>query len=197
MTDRNDKSLLEAHMQGDPTAFDQLVRRHGGAVLGYLQKMTGDATQAEDMFQETFRRVHEKAHTLRSDNVKAWLFTIATRIALDNFRKEKRFRMISLNQGMDCKDGDCQDLASVVLIDETTDPARSAEQTERIEQVRRAILELPAKQRVTLILGYYQQLSYASIAEVLGCSHGTVKTQMFRALKSLAGRLPEVAGEIA
>jgi RNA polymerase sigma factor (sigma-70 family) len=64
--------------------------------------------------------------------------------------------------------------------------------TEQAEQVRRAIELLPARQRATLVLAYYQQLSYPDVAEVLGCSVGTVKTQMFRALKTLAHKLPEI-----
>jgi RNA polymerase sigma factor (sigma-70 family) len=62
-------------------------------------------------------------------------------------------------------------------------------------QVRQAIAALPARQRTTLVLAYYQQLSYREVAEALGCSIGTVKTQMYRALKTLAAKLPDVSGE--
>ncbi|HEX42013.1 MAG TPA: RNA polymerase sigma factor, partial [Phycisphaerales bacterium] len=62
---------------------------------------------------------------------------------------------------------------------------------EQTVQVRRAVEALPAKQRATLILAYYQQLSYAEVAEVMQCSVGTVKRQMYRALHSLQARLPD------
>jgi RNA polymerase sigma factor (sigma-70 family) len=55
---------------------------------------------------------------------------------------------------------------------------------------------LPARQRATLVLAYYQQLSYREVAEVLGCSIGTVKTQMSRAMRTLAQRLPDISGEV-
>jgi len=55
-----DKSLIEAHCQGDPLAFGELVRRYGDSILGYLMRMSGNHHQAEDLFQETFKRVHEK-----------------------------------------------------------------------------------------------------------------------------------------
>jgi len=58
-----DKSLVDAHCKGDPEAFGELVHRYGGSVLGFLTAMTGNRDQAEDFFQETFKRVHEKAQT--------------------------------------------------------------------------------------------------------------------------------------
>jgi len=67
---------------------------------------------------------------------------------------------------------------------------------EQKEQVQRAIESLPANQRATLVLAYYQQLKYQEVAEALGCSIGTVKAQMYRALKTLAQRLPDVSGEV-
>jgi RNA polymerase sigma-70 factor (ECF subfamily) len=51
---------------------------------------------------------------------------------------------------------------------------------------------LPARQRVALVLAYYQQLTYREVATALGCSEGTVKTQMYRALRTLARTLPEI-----
>ena len=69
------------------------------------------------------------------------------------------------------------------------DPAEQVEQAERLEQVREAIAMLPAKQRAALILSYYQRLSYPEVARVLGCSVGSVKRQMSRALQKLAQRL--------
>ena len=70
--------------------------------------------------------------------------------------------------------------------------SQEAVKIEQIEQVQQAIQSLPEKQRATLVLAYYQQLSYPEVAEVLGCSVGTVKTQMYRALRTLAKKLPDV-----
>ena len=195
--ERSDRGLLEAHRGGDPEAFAELVRRHGPTVLGYLRKMTGNADTADDLFQETFRRVHEKAHTLKSDHFKSWLFTIATRLALDGFRRTKRVTFLSLDRGKDCR-GERTETPADWLPDEgAEEPCTVMEKAERRRRVRLAIGTLPPRQRVTLVLAYYQRLSYGEIAEVLGCSTGAVKTQMFRALKSLSRRLPESIGETA
>ncbi len=190
-----DKSLIDAHRRGDKTAFGEIVRRYGDSVLGYLTRMTGNREQAEDFFQETFKRVHEKAHTLRSNHFKGWLFTIATHVAIDGMRRHRRLRAVSLNQKSDCADGDGEQLGAVAVADNSSNPVERAVRAEQKEQVRLAIKSLPAKQRSTLVLSYYQQLSYREVAEVLGCSVGTVKIQMYRALRTLTQRLPEFSGE--
>ena len=191
---KTDKSLIDAHIKGDTTAFGELVRRYGDSLLGYLTRMTGNREQAEDLFQETFRRVHEKADTFRGSRIKSWLFAIATNIAIDGMRKSKRLQVVSLNKKLDCDDGNCEELGAVAVADNSYEPSQKAIVDEQKEQVRQALELLPARQRATLVLAYYQQLSYPEVAQVLGCSVGTVKTQMYRALKSLANRLPDISG---
>ncbi|OHB60865.1 MAG: hypothetical protein A2168_04300 [Planctomycetes bacterium RBG_13_50_24] len=190
--ENTDKNLIEAHRQGDPAAFGELVRRYGDSVLGYLIRMSRNREQAEDLFQETFKRVHEKAHTFRGPQFKGWLFKIATRVTLDGLRHGKRIKAVSLNHQLDCDNPNSEQLGAVALADNSCNPSEQALKAEQTEQVRRAIELLPERQRATLVLAYYQQLSYPDVAEVLGCSVGTVKTQMFRALKTLAQKLPEI-----
>lgn len=190
--DNTDESLIEAHCKGDPMAFSELVRRYGDGILGYLMRMSGNHHQAEDLFQETFKRVHEKAYTFRGSQFKSWLFTIATRVAIDGLRRRRRMQVISLNQKLDCTDRNGEGLGAVALADDSYEPSQEAAKAEQAQQVREAIESLPARQRATLVLAYYQQLSYPEAAKVLGCSLGTVKTQMYRALRTLAQKLPDV-----
>jgi RNA polymerase sigma-70 factor (ECF subfamily) len=184
-----DESLVAAHLRGDPAAFRELVRRYGDGVLGYLFRMTGNRDQAEDLFQETFKKVHEKARTFRGGSFKSWLFTIATRVTIDTARRRKRPATISLNRSIDCDD-DPLPLETVVS-QAAADPVDEVVREEQKEQVRRAIESLPVGQRAALVLAYYQQLSYQEVAEALGCSVGSVKTQMSRALAKLARKLPD------
>jgi RNA polymerase sigma-70 factor, ECF subfamily len=187
-----DESLLDAHLKGDRAAFRVLVQRYGDGLLGYLFHMTGNRDQAEDLFQETFKRVHEKASTFRGPRFKGWLFSIATRAAIDHIRKRKHLNAVSLDQGDDCNGDDCT--AQAVATDNAVDPSAEMVLKEQKRQVREAIDDLPDKQRATLMLAYFQQLSYQEVAQVMGCSVGTVKTQMSRALASLARRLPDSIG---
>lgn len=194
--DKTDKSLIAAHRGGDTTAFAEIVRRYGKELLGYLVRISGGYDNAEDIFQETFKRVHEKGHTFKGGSFKSWLFTIATRLAIDAGRKNKRLKFVSLNSRLDPNDEGGPELSDVAVIDKSADPCETVERDERIAQVRQAINTLPVKQRATLVLAYYQQLSYSEVAAIQGCSVGTVKTQMFRAMKTLAGRLPDISGGV-
>ncbi len=191
---KTDKSLIDAHLEGDATAFGEIVRRYGDSLLGYLTRMTGSREQVEDLFQETFKRVHEKADTFRGTRIKSWLLSIATNAAIDGVRKSKRLQVVSLNQKLDCDDENCEELTAVAVADNSYEPSQKAIMAEQKEQVRQALEQLPARQRATLVLAYYQQLSYPEVAQVLGCSVGTVKTQMYRALKMLARRLLDISG---
>ena len=192
--EKTDKSLIDAHLKGEPAAFGELVRRYGDSLLGYLMRICGNREQAEDLFQETFKRVHEKAHTLRGNQVRSWMYTIATRMAVDGFRRRKQVRLVSLNQKFDCNDQNSKELGAVAVAEDDNDPSEETIKAEQKQQVRQALESLPARQRVTVVLAYYQGLTHRQVAEVMNCSTGTVKRQMYRALRTLAQRLPDVPG---
>lgn len=196
LMEMTDKNLIHAHLKGEKTAFEELICRYGDGVLGYLTKMSGNRSHAEDLFQETFVRVHTKAHTFRGENLKPWIYTIATNTAINGFRKQNRRQALSLDRRMDCPDGEGCESAVAVVADVTSEPSHRAVIEEQKEQVRNAIGQLPPKQRAAVILAYYQRLTYRQVAEVLDCSLGSVKTHMFRALKTLARTLPDVSGDM-
>jgi len=186
-----DNSLIEAHNLGDGDAFEQIVRREGPALLGYITKISGSREKAEDYFQQTFMKVYEKANTFRQGSFKSWLFTIATNVVMDGFRRQKREPALSLNEMIETGNSDSEELGAVAIADNSNNPFEKAAEAELAEQLRDVITSLPAGQRAALVLSYYQQMSYSQVAKVLGCSIGTVKKQMYRALKTLADKLPE------
>jgi len=185
-----DESLIAAHCRGDQNAFGEILHRYGDSVLGYLIRMTGDKEQAEDLFQETFKRVHEKSHTFKGSEFKSWLFKIATNVTYDGFRKKQRTQ--SQGRKVSFNDMDGEEMVSVSVADNSFNPSVATVKAEQVEQVRQAVESLPDKQKAALVLTYYQHLSYREVAMALDCSIGTVKTQMYRALKTLAQKLPEV-----
>ena len=79
LTDDCDKSLVRACLKGDGAAFEEIIRRYGPSLLGYLTKMADASDRAEDLFQETFKRAYEKMHTFNGDNLRPWLFTAGLR----------------------------------------------------------------------------------------------------------------------
>jgi RNA polymerase sigma-70 factor (ECF subfamily) len=183
-----DQQIVEASQKGDRAAFEELVRRHGSSVLGYLTRVCGDPDQAEDCFQEAFGKAFQNLHQVRPNGFRAWLFRIATNTALDGFRRRNRVHMTSLDQTDESGTGQ----GDSAVADSRPGPVEAASGKERIAAVHRAVASLPDRQRATLVLVYFQGLSYTEAAEVLGCAVGTVKTQMSRALETLAERLPEL-----
>ncbi len=182
-----DRDLIDRYVRGDRTAFDGLIRMHGPSVLGYLRRVCRSVEDADDCFQETFCRVHEKAHTIKGNTFKPWLFRVATNVAMDGFRRQKRERAVSLDSELANSE---RPSPLETAVDASASPENDLIQNEQARLVRSAVASLPDRQRTTLVMAYYQKLSYAQVAEALGCSVGTVKTQMFRALKALAVKLP-------
>lgn len=196
MTQQNDRNLMDAYRCGDDGAFETLVRRHGAAVLGYLVKMTQNKDHAEDLFQETFQKVHEHAGSFKGDDLRPWVFKIATNAAVNRWRRERKHAAVSLSRRSQCSDGEhCRTLESTLASD-VPEPVEQFELKEKRRQVRAALDTLPTQQRAALILNYYHSLSYKQIAEALDCSVGSVRTHLFRALKKMAAVLPNPAGGV-
>lgn len=192
--EQNDEILLESYRRGDEPALETLVRRHADSLLGYLTRMTRNRAQAEDLFQETFLKVHSKAGSFQGrGRFKSWLYTIATRLALDSLRRTRR-EPAALP--LDAAPEDARPLR-----DQIADPApRPSEQAARADQaalVRAALDTLPPKQRAVVVLAYYEGLTYPDVAKSLHCTVGTVKTHMSRALRTLALRLPAAEGGVS
>ena len=182
MQQTSDEILVIAHRSGETAAFGELVRRYSQPLMGFLVRMTGDKAESEDYFQETFIRVHDKADSFdEKATFKPWLYTIATRVALDSHRKKKRRPELKSTLNLTLADKPSSANAPVEVM----------AQSERREQVQSAVAGLPTQQRAVLVLSYYEGLTYTRIAEVLDCSESTVKTHMSRAIKKLATVLPE------
>src|SRR2546421_8897084 len=95
-----DEELLRRYRRrGDRGAFAELVRRYETELYTYLQRYLGDSALAEDAFQATFLQVHLKCQQYdESRKLRPWLFTIATNQAIDAQRRNKRHRLVSLDQ---------------------------------------------------------------------------------------------------
>jgi len=89
--DRTDEQLLEDYRAGEVASFRTLIDRHKDDLLRFLIRFTGDRQAAEDVFQDTFLKVHTSASTFDADRrFKPWLFTIAANTARDYRRREAR-----------------------------------------------------------------------------------------------------------
>ncbi len=160
--------LLAAIASGDRSAFETLVGRHVDAIHAYLFRLTGSRADAEDVAQETFLRVWQKAGSYQPGRVKptTWLHTIAHRLAIDGFRKKR--------------DVPLPGEAAPEQTDPQADPARQHDAVEQQRLLDAALRALPERQRAAVLLCQVQGFSNAQAAEILGVQ--------VRALESLLAR---------
>ena len=180
--ERTDEELLAAYQQGDPEAFDDLLRRHRAPLFTFLLRMLGDRERAEDLAQETFLRIVKGApaweHRAR---FQTWLFTIARNLCVDHARRDRFRRADSLDaEGP----GDETPMVDSVPGREV-DPGRGAESARLRPVLTKALLSLPPEQREVFILREQAGVPFREIAAMVGVNENTVKSRMRYALEAL------------
>ena len=182
----SDEELLALFRRGRRDAFGALVRRYEGELYGYLRRYLGDASLAEDVFQNTFLQVYVKSGQYEAGRpVRPWLYTIATNQAIDALRRNGRHQALSLDQQREeLADGELSSLVET-LESNGPGPLDAAQGQERREKIRASVERLPEFLRQVLLLAYYQGLKYREIADILGIPVGTVKSRLHAALVKL------------
>jgi RNA polymerase sigma-70 factor, ECF subfamily len=181
----SDEELLLRFRRGETELFGFLVRRYERELYGYLCRYLGDATLAEDVFQNTFLQLYLKSNQYEEGRpLRGWLYTIATNQAIDALRRQKRHQAVSLEMAQEAAIGDSQNLLEMLESPEP-DPHESVVGEERRERIKSSIDKLPDFLRSVLILAYYQGLKYREIATILNIPVGTVKSRLHTALARL------------
>src|ERR1700682_3847366 len=147
--ERTDEELLAAYQQGDPGAFELLLRRHRAPLFTFLLRMLGDRTKAEDLAQESFLRIVKGAQAWEHrTRFQTWLFTIARNLCIDQARRDRLRRADRLDQtGPD----DEPRLVDSVPGREI-DPERGAQSARLRPVLQKALLGLPPEQRDVFVL---------------------------------------------
>ena len=185
MAGPSDEELLRrSRAEGDAAAFESLVHRYETELFSYLRRYLGNAEMAEDVFQATFLQVHLKKEQFEEGRrFRPWLYTIATNQAIDAQRRNRRHRMVSL----DNRTGGEDEVGS--LVEMLAGAGRTAdeemEDAEARQWVRSAVDELPDVLRQALLLVYHKGMKYREAADVLGIPVGTVKSRLHSAILKL------------
>jgi RNA polymerase sigma factor (sigma-70 family) len=175
LADECDARLLERFVdRREQGAFEELVCRHGGMVLGVCRRLVRNSADADDAFQATFLTLARRATTIRRrDSVDGWLYKVAWRIAI-------RARALVLQRAR--REVRVTSLAAV-----------SGESDHSADDLRAVLAEevacLPEKYRLTVGLCYMEGKSVAEAARLLGCPKGTVLSRLSRARQRLQARL--------
>jgi len=184
-----DTELIERIQKGDADAFEALLARYADAVRGHLLRIVRQASSADDLAQETFLRVWTRAEQWHAQgSFRAWLFRIATNLALNHLRSVRRRRQRPLEVPVDMGDTDEEEhVAPRWMIDAAAlGPDAIAELAEEQARVGGLIDALPDHAREAFRLAHEAELPIRQIAEQLGVPEGTVKSRLHYARKHLA-----------
>ena len=166
----DERETIAACRRGEREAFDLLVARYQRDVYRLCYRYLGNHEDANDMAQEAFLKAYRGLSGFRGDSAfSTWLYRIAVNTCL-NFRAARKPKAEELPEAL----ADRRAVASERLLEE-----------ERQRRVRAAVSLLPEKQRATLILKVYHELTHEEVAKILGSTVGTVKANLFHALRNL------------
>jgi len=181
-----DKDLLQRHLDGDERAFPALVERYRSELYNFLVRFTGDATLAEDIFQETFLQLHVSAGAFDpARRLKPWLFTIAANKARDVLRSRSRRQAVSLDAAIS-ESRDRQTTYADLMPANIPPPDESLLNLETRQAVQSIVRQMPDSLRTVLLLNYFHEFAYKDIAEILGVPLGTIKSRLHAAVKYFA-----------
>ena len=148
--------------------FQELYDSYAPDVYRFALWLSGDRTEAEDVTSETFVRAWGRRETIRTETLKAYLFTIARNIFLDHMRKNRR--LVELED---------------IHIDSSPGPDRFTESRHELNMIEQALRGMQECDRTAFILRVRHELPYAEIARVLGISLTSAKVKVHRIRKKL------------
>jgi len=172
----SDAELVELILKGNQEVFSVLVERYKDAVQNLAYRMLGNATEAEDITQETFVRAYTQLATYKPvHKFSTWLLSIASHLAIDQLRR-RRFLALPL-----------EDVPFLEwIVDVGISPEQSALQGEQQDEIQSYLERLPGKYRAVIILRYWYDFSYDEIATALKLTPPLVKARLHRARELLA-----------
>lgn len=176
-----EKAAIEACLMGDVSAFDALVVRHQRTIQRVCYRFTGNTEDAADLTQEVFVKAYRSLPKFRGTSAfSTWLYRIAVNSCL-SFKAARKNRVEEWDEDHDI-------VAEGPSIEDTLDAQTS------LRSVRAALDTLPEKQRLTVIMKVLEERTHAEVAEILGSNVGTVKANLFFAIRNLRKQLARKEG---
>jgi RNA polymerase sigma-70 factor (ECF subfamily) len=175
-------AAMDRYAGGDDAAFSTLYDLLAPRLHGYFQRQTRNPDLSDDLTQQTLLKIHRaRGQFLRGAAVTPWAFAIGRRLLIDSLRRDRR--EVTSKGDEDTLDRALSDAPSA-------DDLVQAQETAR--RIQRALLHLPASQRVAFELVKQEGLTFAEAAEVLGTTVAAVKLRAHRAYEALR----EVVGDV-
>ncbi|SHJ69295.1 RNA polymerase sigma-70 factor, ECF subfamily [Geosporobacter subterraneus DSM 17957] len=183
---RDEQELMKGYRNGDPVAFEKLVKLYEKKIYHIAYSMLGDRDDALDITQEVFIKVYKSAVGFKGSAVFAtWVCRITVNACIDFIRKKGRHKYYYLDRELETTGG-CTKI-------EIMDPSKTPEEVMDVKElgsiVIDAIKELPTDQRNIIIMRDIHALSYHEISRTLNCSLSVVKNRLHRGRSALKQKL--------
>jgi len=154
---------------GERAAFEELFEMYQPRLRYYVRRLDGDGVNVDDILQDIWLAVFKKIHRLKNAQCfDVWLYRTARNKVYDGFRRKDRFVGLPEENELEAAGDD--------------EPAFDTDDTEKLHG---ALVKLKVHHREVLTLHFIEQMSYQSIADVVGCNVGTVRSRMFYAKRAL------------
>lgn len=179
-----ERALISRLLEGDDSAFDEVVRRHQEPLLRFALGLLGDLDEAADVVQETFICAYERIAGFRGGStLYTWLYRIAYNRSISLLRRRKVRRLLRLDRHGE--DGEGEGAGVRLQLVAADDPGADLERAERMRQVERAIASLPPRQRSIFVMRHFEGLSHGEIARIAGRSEGAIRAGYFHAVRKV------------
>lgn len=178
----DENKLVNKAVKGDNSAFEALMEKHMGIIYNIALRMTANQDDAEDMTQEIMIKIFRSLGSFKGNSkFSTWIYRVAVNTCLDELKKKKNKKHLSLDAEISGDDGENQ----IEIKDDSPSPEKLAEQNELRDMVAAAVKLLSDEHRAVIVLRDIRGMSYSEIAGILGCSDGTVKSRISRARAQL------------
>jgi RNA polymerase sigma-70 factor (ECF subfamily) len=183
-----DLRLVQRVQAGEVAAFDELVRRYRERIYGVVYNLTSNREDASDLTQEAFIKAFQSLGRFKAtSSFFTWLYRIAINATLTHLRRHRFRRFFSLESLVE--DDHNQDVIHALV--DGTNSDKGALVGELQEKLNEAFQKLSFKHRTVVTLFEIDQLSHQEIADVMGCSVGTVRSRLHYAKQQLQGYLQD------
>ncbi len=186
--EETDAQLVERTRNGDPSAFDSLVRKYHPRLYGMVYNMTSNHEDTNDLLQDIFAKAYRSITGFRGQSsFYTWIYTIGVNMTINFLKKRgRRFQM-----SLDDVDSNIQNDKEFLELTATSDPVRETNLSELQKRLNEAMQKLSQEHRMVVTMFDIQGMPHAEISKILGVSEGTVRSRLFYAHRQLQNYLEE------
>lgn len=173
---------LKMAKEGDVESFEKLIEKYQKKIYNIALRMVNNPDDASELAQEVLVKIFRSIKDFKEESsISTWIYRITTNVCLDQLRRMKNKKTISIDESLKIGDND----VSMQFPDNSPTPSEAYEKKEIQRVVGEAIMKLPEDQRLVVIMKDIQGFKYDEIAEYVKCPEGTVKSRINRARHAL------------